>query len=428
MPGLTLSSHDGRIGTTSLPFDAMRVLFVSPSAGLGGAERALVEGCRALLTVAPDWPLGLIALEDGPLIAEAQSLGVEASVLPLPQQFAATGEWGRRRLATWLRLASSGRAAVGYSRRLREAIGRFGPDVVHSNGIKTHVLAAWAIGGRLPLVWHVHDYLSSRRASAPLLRLHRRQVALVLTNSESVKADVVRVLGRHVRIQTVYNAVDVDRFSPEGSRIDLDAAAGLPPAPPETLRVGLVATFARWKGHEVFLRALAGVPERPAVRGYVIGGPVYRTGSASQVTLGELTALALALGLGDRVGFTGLLADSSEAMRALDVVVHASTAPEPFGLSIAEAMACGRAVVISEAGGALEVGDPERTCLAAPPGDVLALTRQIGRLLDDKGLRERLGREAAADVRTRFTHHKMGEALGAAYRSIAGRPTESAPA
>jgi glycosyltransferase involved in cell wall biosynthesis len=123
-----------------------------------------------------------------------------------------------------------------------------------------------------------------------------------------------------------------------------------------------------------------------------------------------------------------LLADSSEAMRSLDVVVHASTAPEPFGLSIAEAMACGRAVVISEAGGALEVGDPERSCLAAPPGDVLALTRQIGRLLDDKGLRERLGREAAAEVRERFTHRKMGDALGAAYRSIAGRTTESARA
>ena len=94
----------------------MRVLFVSPSAGLGGAERALVEACRALRTVAPDWPLGLVSLEDGPLLTEARSLGVEGLVLPLPQQFAATGESGRGRLATWLRLASSGPSAIGYSR------------------------------------------------------------------------------------------------------------------------------------------------------------------------------------------------------------------------------------------------------------------------------------------------------------------------
>ena len=52
---------------------------------------------------------------------------------------------------------------------------------------------------------------------------------------------------------------------------------------------------------------------------------------------------------------TGFVKDSAAALRALDVVVHGSTAPEPFGLVIAEAMACGRTVIVSDSGGVAEV-------------------------------------------------------------------------
>jgi glycosyltransferase involved in cell wall biosynthesis len=401
----------------------MRVLYLSPSAALGGAERALIDGVRSLQLVEPHWQIGLLSLEDGPLLEQAQAMGVGTMILPVPRRLAATGESGRGVVRTWLRLATGAGAALGYARSLGAAVKDWAPDVVHSNGIKTHVLAARALAPPAALVWHVHDYLSSRKVSMPLLRHYRRRVSLALTNSKSVAADLAAVLGRGVEIETIYNAIDVERFSPEGPRLDLDQAAGLPPATIGTLRVGLVATFARWKGHEVFLRAVASLPERHVVRAYVIGGPVYRTGTASQVSLEEIRRSAWNLGLEGRVGFTGFLPDSSVALRALDVVVHASTAPEPFGLSIAEGMACGRAVVMSAAGGALEIGDPERTCLSFPPGDAARLAQQIARLLDDAGLRARMGAEACADVRGRFTYLRMGTALSAAYRRAAGGRT-----
>ncbi len=396
----------------------MRVLFVTPSAGLGGAERALVEAFRSLRAVQPDWSLALVAPGDGPLSVCASALGVETTVLPLPPIFAATGESGRSPVHTWLRLAAAGGSAAGYARRLRAHFRRWRPDVIHSNGIKTHLLATWAVDRGTPLVWHVHDYLSSRGVSGRLLRARASRAALVLANSRSVADDASRVLGHAVRIETIYSAIDATRFSVEGPRLDLDAASGLPPASPGTLRVGLVATFARWKGHDVFLRAMAALAPRHAVRAYVIGGPVYQTGPASQVALAGLQSLARDLGLRERVGFTGFLDDTSGALRSLDVVVHASTEPEPFGLAIAEGMACGRAVVMSDAGGAREIGEPERTCLTHAPGDVAGLERQIARLLADPALRSTLGAAAAAVVRTRFTPSAMGAALRDAYLAL----------
>jgi glycosyltransferase involved in cell wall biosynthesis len=181
--------------------------------------------------------------------------------------------------------------------------------------------------------------------------------------------------------------------------------------------VGLLATMARWKGHETFLKSLALLPERTAVRGYVIGGPVYQT-DGSQFAPGELRALAARLGVEDRVGFTGFVEDAASAMRALDVVVHASTEPEPFGLVIAEGMACGRAVVASNAGGASELLREGEDALAHAPGDAATLARSIERLACDPNLRLRLGREGVLTARRRFDRGRLAGELLPIYREV----------
>jgi glycosyltransferase involved in cell wall biosynthesis len=179
----------------------------------------------------------------------------------------------------------------------------------------------------------------------------------------------------------------------------------------------LVATFARWKGHETFLRALATLPPSLRVRGYIVGGPVYET-AGSQTSLAELRELVRMLGLEGRVGFTGFVQDSSMAMRALDIVVHASTDPEPFGLVIAEAMACRKAVVVSRAGGASELIEPGVNALAFNPGEASELAQRIEELARDAHLRERLGRAGRLLAEQRFHRRRMARELTPIYESL----------
>src|SRR5436189_412467 len=190
-------------------------------------------------------------------------------------------------------------------------------------------------------------------------------------------------------VQTLYNGVDTTVFSPHGPSLDLDSLAGLPPTDQNTVKVGLIATFGRWKGHHTFLRALSLLSADLSVRGYVIGGGLYGT-DGSQYSKDELKALARDLGISDRVGFTDFVAEPAAAMRALDIVVHASTEPEPFGLVIADAMACGRPVVVSSAGGAAEIVHEGIDAAAHRPGDADGLAARIAMLALDAGLRARM--------------------------------------
>ncbi len=398
----------------------MNVVFLNPSGQIGGAERSLLDIMASLRAARPAWKLGLVATADGPLAPAAEALGVRAVVVPLPESLARLGDGGARRSASLPKLASALPAGPGYVRRLRRAVRALEPDVLHTNGFKMHVLGLWARPRGTPVVWHVHDFVARRPLMSRLLRGHARACAAVVANSHAVADDVKRVVGGRVRggVHAVHNAVDLATFSPDGPRLDLDARAGWGPAPPGTVKVGLVATLAWWKGHETFLRAVSLLPRDLPVRAYVVGGALYET-AGSQRSLDDLRALAGRLGVAERVGFTGYVEDAAAAMRALDVVVHASTEPEPFGLVIVEAMACGRAVVASEAGGAAELIRPGVDALGHAPGDAAQLARRIVELAGDAGLRARLGAEGRATAERRFDRARLAEELVPIYQAAA---------
>jgi glycosyltransferase involved in cell wall biosynthesis len=154
----------------------------------------------------------------------------------------------------------------------------------------------------------------------------------------------------------------------------------------------------------------------------VIGGPIYQT-STSQYTLEELRTLAGQLGIAAKVGFTGFVADSARAIRALDVVTHASTEPEPFGRVIAESMACGRAVISSAGGGSKELITEGHDALAHPPGDPVTLAARLLELAGDPQLRIRMGRAGRATAERRFDSRRLAAEVIPIYRRAVAQTT-----
>ena len=412
---------------------------------MGGAEVALLNIIAAIRGAQPEWQLSLITPDEGPLVTRARSLGADCEVIRFPDSVARLGDSGLKgpvgqrvsRLSLFMRLLVATPAIAAATLRLRRVLSTLNPDVIHTNGFKMHVLGAIAKPRRTPLIWHIHDYVSPRPLMARLIKLLRKRCSLIIANSESVRRDIEQVCGSDVKVQTVYNAVDTKEFSPEGERLDLDSLSGLAVngSREQYVRIGLLATFGRWKGHDVFLHALSLLPSDIRWRGYIIGDAIYQT-DGSQFSREELQSLTQQLGISDRVGFAGFVERPAAAIRALDIVVHASTHPEPFGLTIVEGMACGRPVIVSNAGGAMELieataissngngssaasSEPAtRLALSHTPGSAEELAARIAELSTDSNLRETIAMAGRCSVDDRFSLAGLSVELSPLYQAL----------
>ena len=127
-------------------------------------------------------------------------------------------------------------------------------------------------------------------------------------------------------------------------------------------------------------------------------------------------------GLWSRVHFTGRVS-TEQLVRLYNqaTLVVSPSLYEGFGLPAAEAMACETPVIATTGGAFPEVIDHGETGWLVPPGDAGALAEGIRLLMDDGGLRERLGRAGRQSILQRFSWRKAAEQTLAVYEELVGR-------
>lgn len=392
----------------------MKIVFVNPVGVIGGAERVLLNIMAALLNTQPDIQLYLIVGTDGPLIEQAEKLGVQVKLLKLPEELNQLGDSslkGSNKVIAGLTLLFKlisilphiGKYLQEFQRSLRE----LQPDLIHSHGIKTHLLTALTGIKHTPIIWHLHDFYGSRPLMAQVLKLFSYRAKLGIAISQAVAKDAKTTLPK-LPIETIYNTVDINYFSPLASPRDT------------FLKVGLVATFARWKGHDIFLAAASEIIKTHPdlnVRFCIVGGAIYQT-RGSQFSEQELKDKAAYLEIADKVDFLGFQEDIATVYRDLDIVIHASTQPEPFGLAIAEAMACGKPVIVSQAGGAAELFTHNYDAIGVPPGEPKALAAAIIDLLTHPEKCQLLSENARKTATKNFSHQRLGKQIITIYQQV----------
>ncbi len=230
---------------------------------------------------------------------------------------------------------------------------------------------------------------------------------VIVANSRATAAQLQKGMRVKDKTVVVYNAVDIDEFSPEGPAVDLGVRQR------GEYRIGLPGPLAEIKGQKLFLQAAQKIHrEYPLTRFFIIGGYIYDT-AKDHAYEAELRKIIGDWGLSECVTMTGFQEIMAPWYRSLDVVVNASIVPEGFGRTLLEAMACGKAVTGPYSGGIPEFVQHERTGLLYKMGDARALADSVIRLMKDDPLRTLMGREGrAAAVRT-FSAGPHAEAISA---------------
>src|SRR5207249_911554 len=141
------------------------------------------------------------------------------------------------------------------------------------------------------------------------------------------------------------------------------------------LRIGMIGRIAPQKGQHVFIEAFVrafGDGDR-AHQAVIVGAPLF----GEDAYLEEVRQLVVDRGMAERIRFAGFAEDVASELARLDILVHASVVPEPFGQVVVEGMAAGLPVVASAGGGPSEIIDDEVTGLLYPPGNVDRLAQTL---------------------------------------------------
>lgn len=301
----------------------MKILFIITGLGMGGAERQVCDLADKL--AAKGHQVVLVSLTGGSL-NHPQSIAVklvEVGMAKTPFGF------------------------IKAYQSVRRLINEFKPDVMHSHMIHANIFARLLrLTTDIPrLVCTAHSTNEGGRGRILAYRLTDR-LCDISTNvsQEAVDAFVQQGAVPAGRMVAIHNGINTEHFRYSAiSRERLRAELGLAEHIPLLLAVGRLTAA---KDYPNLLTAFAALP------------PVFGVAQLAIIGMGEdednIKARVISQGLSDRVHFLGLRRDVNEWMSAADVFVL-SSAWEGFGLVVAEAMACERAVVATDCGGVKEV-------------------------------------------------------------------------
>ena len=142
--------------------------------------------------------------------------------------------------------------------------------------------------------------------------------------------------------------------------------------------------------------------------------------SPDQAYLEQLKTQAQELGIASRVRFLPWQEDVWSVYAASDMVVHASTKPEPFGLVLLEAMAAGRPVIATRSGGVVDIVVDQETGLLVEPGNSDELAQAMTRLIEDHQLAQRCVQQAVDRVKSTFTMERNASQITQVYERLLG--------
>lgn len=388
-----------------------KVLIVEQASAMGGSVASLYQLVRGLDRVRFEPVLALS--EANPYLDRFRALDVEVIPCSFPNRAqrdtAALGavkqmapvqnlrefEWGRKVYHGAGFVVKHLPAILANGESFAHLLRKVRPDFVHLNDVvpahRAEILgAAW---GRAPVLCHVRSFEPMNWFDRWLAGRVQRYIFISKAIAEWFAGTGVKVQAGDV----VYNGVDAEEFRPlPEARAEMRDRLGLPADAQVAAIVGRVVP---WKGHEIFVQAL----ERLASRVSPLVGLVVGSASGSAVEFErQLRAKVDAGPMRGRVVFAGDRQDVNRVLAAVDVLVHASVEPEPFGRVIVEGMAAGVPVVASAAGAVPELIEDGRTGLLFPPGDHLGLASAVERLLTTPDLAERLKRNARRQVEMQF--------------------------
>ncbi|MEZ5690895.1 MAG: glycosyltransferase family 4 protein [Rickettsiales bacterium] len=372
------------------------ILQVLPELNSGGVERGTVEIAEAIIKAGGK---ALVASAGGKMLKQLQKIGAEHIELPLAS---------KNPFIMWLN-----------SIRLASIIKKNDVDIIHARS-RAPAWSAWLAAEKTGC-----HFLTTFHGTYNIQNKWKKKYNSIMVRGEKVIA-VSNFIASHIlenyevdanKIRVIHRGVDLRIFNHEQHSpqrmVELATQWRLPEDLPLILFPG---RFARWKGQEVFIKALAQIPHRDffaVLLGNDKGHEKYRE---------EIEQLIFDSDLAGNVRIANHTYYITEAYMLSKLVVATSIEPEAFGRVVLEAQAMGKPVIATRHGGPQETVIDKETGLLVEPNDVESLSKAINNVLNmSSDLQKQVERDAMENAR-QFSLDNMCEKTIGVYKEVLGLP------
>jgi len=319
---------------------------------------------------------------DGPLVGEYRKADAQVLILPMLRLTRRLGFFHQLRYVLMFLPT-----VLSVCRIIRT----YKIDLVHTNTLHSWYGCFAARITRRSHIWHLREIVAGPRWMNRFERFLVRHFSdCILSMSDAILDALGLQRGVDKSVVTLHEGVDLAEFNPDARGQVIRREWGVRD---EERFIGLVCRLDPWKGVDTFLKAAAAARAiRSDLKFLVCGGEI----EGHRGYESELRKLARDLGLERHVFFSGWTYGVERmplVMAALDILVNASRLPEPYGLTIVEAMAAGKAVIAPREGGPKEIVVHNTTGLLIEPRDEVALSGAMIALAENTARRRAMGLE-----------------------------------
>ena len=196
--------------------------------------------------------------------------------------------------------------------------------------------------------------------------------------SKAIFQNMLEYKFKSKKIELIYDGIDPALFEGPFDKTGIKKELKIPVGGKV---IGIIGNVRYWKGQKYFIEAFEILARRyQNLYGLIVGG----WSELDQEYLRGLRQSVKDAGLEDKIQFLGYRNDTPALLSILDIFVHASIQPEPFGMVLLEAMAARVPIVATRFGGPLEILDAGGCGALVPPGDGRAIAEECIKYFSDE--------------------------------------------
>lgn len=260
------------------------------------------------------------------------------------------------------------------------------------------------VGNRLKLPIVVYERGIMNYSREHVLATERVDASIAV--SDAILQNLFKYKFKSKAMELIYDGVDPVLFEGPFYQDEIKKELNIPL---DGKVIGIIGNVRHWKGQKYFIESFKLLaPRYPDLYGLIIGG----WSEMDQDYLGALQQIVKNAGLENRIQFLGYRKDTPALLSILDVFVHASVQPEPFGMVLLEAMAARVPIIATRFGGPIEILDAGRCGALVPPEDGRAIAEECIKYFSDEAYRRDIVEKAYKRLCEKFHIKKTVNHIG----------------